>query len=158
MPHTMTVSDLTPADRKGNLTQNCAHQKSLQELLTVHSFVLLHSEGQSSLNSFYAGGREQPSGLAQSPAPEPGAWHSSGVGFCSKEPSHSLPMAPGTELPSDTASACLHRCSAGHTQQWEHQNPGTRAGEADAKVGQAHPAPMEQHPAETFLCSSPAPT
>lgn len=29
--HTMAVSDLTLADSKGNLTQNCAHQKSLQE-------------------------------------------------------------------------------------------------------------------------------
>lgn len=73
--HAMAASDLTPADRKGNLTQNCAHQKSLQEhqLSILLCFCTQKDRVVSTVSRLgEESSSHQPSRLAQSPAPEPG--------------------------------------------------------------------------------------
>lgn len=110
----------TPADSKHNNPK-----LSPSEIITgtpvVHAFEFLHSGGQSSLNSFLAGEREQqPSALSAGTEPSTRAWvpgTAGGGGEVLQPGVHSQP-AHGSryrELPPDTASAGLQGCSAGHT-------------------------------------------
>lgn len=123
MLHAMAVSDLTPADRKGNLTQNCAPPKSLQEpqLSMLLCFCTQKDRAVSRVSRL---GREssshQPPGWHRAQHTNLGAWHSSGVGLCSKEPT-----APGTESCPQTQAGPAHMAALQGTH---------RAREAGAKV------------------------
>lgn len=143
----------TPADSKHN-NPKLSPSENITGTPAVRAFELLHSGGQSSLNSFQAGGREQqPSALSPGTEPSTRAWvPGTARGGVVSAARSALAACPWLQVPraAPRHSQCLPTgvlCRA--HEQWEHQSLGARACEANAQV-----ARLALLPGETFLCSS----